>query len=73
MAFSISLESKEEPNGKNYTLPAYVGFPKRISRGMISSEVVVADRWAPPPLVAREIPAPVLKAPLDTGANADVE
>ena len=40
---------------------------------MISSDVVVADNWAPPPLVAREIPAAVLKAPLETGANADVE
>ena len=38
---------------------------------MISSDVVVADNW--PPLTAREIPAVVLMAPLDTGANADVE
>ena len=41
---------------------------------MISSDVVVADSWAPPPLVERENPAALLMAPLvEMGANADVE
>ena len=36
----------------------------------MSSDVVVADNWTPD---WPEIPAEVLMAPLDTGANADAE